>query len=162
QEQAVTELSQKTLSTTEAQGECPNIFFESSKTLSNGAVVTWTSSFGGFDYTKGTNDTVTVSWSVDPPTVPVMFVSFDENNKVWTPPKDVGGTWDFSPTDPPSSDSLLTVNMSEMHRAIEPDWHGFIGNGHFKLVLDVDGIRVKLGVNVHLEDPDGGYTPRCP
>ncbi|MFQ5652236.1 MAG: hypothetical protein ACE5IY_20085, partial [bacterium] len=34
--------------------ENKNIVCTSSKTLSNGAVVTWTSSFGGFDYAKGT------------------------------------------------------------------------------------------------------------
>ncbi len=57
--------------------------------------------------------------------------------------------------------------MDPMHRAIDtdPDWEGYIGNGHGKLVLDVTNgttVRAKLGLNVHLEDPDDGFDPRCP
>lgn len=133
-----------------------NIVCTSSKTLSNGATVTWTSSFGGFDYAGG-DYTVTVSWSVVDGSA--TFTGFDAKKKTWTP-KGVGGTWSTA-----SSTSLnLTVNMDPMHRAIDvdPAWEGYIGNGHFKLELDVDGVKAKLGVNVHLENPDDGFGARCP
>lgn len=166
QDKNVTDLYREASPSENPQGECPNIFYESLKILSNDVVVTWTSSFAEFDYTKGADSTVTVRWSVVPTTASVTFVSLYEKKKVWTPPKDVNKDindelrWSFNYG---TGDSLdLTVKMDPMHRAIDPDWKGYIGNGHFKLELKVDGIKVKLGVNVHLEDPDDGFTPRCP
>ncbi|MFQ5865378.1 MAG: hypothetical protein ACE5IW_09145, partial [bacterium] len=108
--------------------------------------------------------TVTVTWKTMGASA--TFVDFAERNKVWTPPKDVNE--DNEEIEKWSTDNLtdstidLTVTMVSMHRAIDPDWQGYIGNGHFTLVLDVDGITVKLGVNVHLEDPDEGFSHRCP
>lgn len=164
QAQDVADRSQETLSTEQLQGECPNIFFESTKQLSNGAEVTWTSSFGGFDYEKGTPYTVTVTWKTMGASA--TFVDFAERNKVWTPPKDVNkgaeATTRWSTNNRTDSSLDLTVKMEPMHRAIDPDWQGYIGNGHFKLELSVDGIMVKLGINVHLEDPDDGFNHRCP
>ncbi|MFQ6114419.1 MAG: hypothetical protein ACE5NG_10105, partial [bacterium] len=82
------------------------------------------------------------------------------------PPKDVNkgaeATTRWSTNNRTDSSLDLTVKMEPMHRAIDPDWQGYIGNGHFKLELSVDGIMVKLGVNVHLEDPDDGFNHRCP
>ncbi len=140
------------------QGSCPNIFEESTKTLSNGAIVTWTSSFGGYEYVKGTDYTITVSWTVVGGSA--TFVGFTQKNKNGWTPKGVSGTWGTSNLTASSID--LTVNMDPMHRSVEPDWQGYIGNGHFSLELRVDGVRAKLGVNVHLEDPDPGFANRCP
>jgi mono/diheme cytochrome c family protein len=66
--------------------------------------------------------------------------------------------------------------MMPMHPAGNPDhdddddeeaWAGKIGNGHFWLRLEIDDgegnvERVKLGVNLHLEDPADGYGTNCP
>jgi hypothetical protein len=105
--------------------------------------------------------TVEVAWTVDGGTA--TFESFVAKPNVWTPKdkkdrigKGVDGNWDFEETT-----NELTVNMTKMHRSEEEDWQGYIGNGHFKLELLVDGVKAKLGVNVHLEDPDGGFDPRC-
>ncbi|MFQ5810769.1 MAG: hypothetical protein ACE5JM_14230 [Armatimonadota bacterium] len=142
-------------------GTCPDIYYESDKTLDNGAIVTWRSSFGGFNYTQGQPYTVTVVWGVQGGSA--TFVGFGPKNRAWTP-KGVGGTVPGTayPGSTGSNSMDLTVNMNPMHWAVEPDWQGYIGNGHFKLELDVDGIATKLGVNVHLEDPDGSYGDRCP
>jgi hypothetical protein len=130
--------------------------YESTETLSNGATVTWTSSFGGFDYTVEEDYTVKVAWTVDGRTA--TFESFVEKPNVWTPKdkkdrldKGVDGSSDFI-----ENTKELTVTMTKMHRSEEEDWQGYIGNGHFK---------AKLGVNVHLEDPDDpddGFVSRCP
>lgn len=139
-------------------GDCPNIYYESSKVLKNGVKVTWTSSFGGFNYERGSDYGVTVTWSVDAGTA--EFVSFTAKRKTWTP-KGVNGSSSFDP-----GTGNLTVSMLPMHRAVEQDWQGYIGNGHFKLELKVTNgngtVWAKLGVNVHLEDPDDGYSWRCP
>lgn len=142
------------------QGACPDIYFESTETLSNGVTLTWTSSFGGFDYNMRDDYPVTVTWSVDSGVA--TFMDFVDKSNVWTPKdkknrpgKGVDGSWDFD-------GSTLTVTMTKMHRVEEDDWLGYMGNGHFKLELLVDGVKVKLGVNVHLEDPDGSFDPRCP
>lgn len=140
-------------------GDCPDIYYESTKTLKNGAVVTWTSSFGGFDYTMGSPYTVTVTWSVENGSA--QFLDFKAKKKVWTPPRDVEGNWLFD-----DATNELTVTMTQMHRSVQPGWQGYIGNGHFKLELNVTNasgtVKAKLGVNVHLEDPDPGYPDRCP
>jgi len=138
-------------------GTCPDIFEQSTKTLSNGAIVTWTSGFSGYDYGKGTNYTVTVGWTVSGGSA--TFVSFGQKKEGWTP-KAVNGTWSINNQTANSID--LTVNMNPMHRVVQPDWQGFIGNGHFVLELKVDGVKTKLGVNIHLEDPDPGFANRCP
>ncbi len=124
--------------------------------------MTWTSSFGGFDYIMGEGYTVNVAWTVDGGTA--TFESFVAKPNVWTPKykenrpgKGVNGTWDFV-----EGTNGLTVIMAKMHRSEEEDWQGYIGNGHFKLELMVDGVKAKLGVNVHLEDPDYGFASRCP
>ncbi|MFQ5640390.1 MAG: hypothetical protein ACE5IR_20615 [bacterium] len=131
-----------------------NIICTSKKTLSNGAIVTWTSSFGGFNYAKGNPYVVTVTWSVAGGSA--IFTSFTAKKKIWTP-KGVDGDWDYD-------DGSLTVSMDPMHRAIdtEPAWQGYIGNGHFKLELLVGTVKAKMGVNVHLEEPGPDYSPRCP
>lgn len=139
-------------------GSCPDVHYTSSKLLSSGAMVTWTSSFGGFDYARGSDYDVTVSWMVQGGSA--TFVDLAAKRKAWTP-KGVDGSalW----TGDPSTGAVdFTVSMGAMHRVMEPDWRGYIGNGHFKLTLDVGGELVKLGVNVHLEDPDDGYSDRCP
>ncbi|MFQ5511784.1 MAG: hypothetical protein ACE5EO_08045 [Candidatus Krumholzibacteriia bacterium] len=140
-------------------GNCPDIYYESDKTLSNNAVVVWTSSFGGFEYSAGGSYTVTVSWTVTGASS-VSYEGFDEKRKAWTPRGSAGG-WSVDDSNASNGSIDLTVTMSDMHRSVKPNWAGYIANGHFKLQLDVDGIRAKLGVNIHLEDPDTATTSRC-
>lgn len=140
----------------DAQGACPDLYFKSSKVLRNSAVVTWTSSFVGYDYKMSDPYQVIVDWQVENGTA--TFARFSGKKKVWTPPKDVGGTWEFDETS-----GCLTVTLSEMHRSVKSGWAGYIGNGHFKLELNVANangtVKAKFGVNVHLEDPDS--QTRC-
>ncbi len=135
---------------------CPNIYEESIDTLNNGVIVTWTSSFGGYEYEKGTDYTVTVGWTVSGGSA--TFVGFTSRRLLWTPPI-VRGSWSTNNQQASSID--LTVTMNPMHRSIGPDWRGYIGNAHFTLNLNVDGLLAKFGVNVHLEDPDDGNRNRC-
>ncbi|HSG82506.1 MAG TPA: hypothetical protein VLC48_09665 [Gemmatimonadota bacterium] len=152
-------------------GTCPDVYWETEELLEDGVTLTWTSAFGGYEYTIDTDYTALVSWSVDGASA--TFIEFgartdrsgNPRKNTWTPRgrDEVDGL--LITLDPP-----VTVNLSDMHYSAEDidddgiiDWAGEIGNGHFWLVLDVEGINkpVKLGVNVHLEDPDNS-TSRCP
>ena len=159
-----------------AGGSCPDLFYETTVTLPNGASVTWTSSFGGFDYAVGTDyAAATVTWSVSGGSATFDRFGARTNKKnTWTPRGNdfVDGTLTLGALD--SGNLPIIVNMAPMHRGDEdtdgdgtPDWRGLIGNGHFWLVLDVDDevgeiVHAKLGVNMHLEDPDSGFPTRCP
>ena len=147
-------------------GSCPNVYWESEELLDNGLTVRWTSGFGGFEYEQGADYTGLVAWSVDGGSATLTGAGVRSGGHTWTPRgrDSVEGT--LVSVDPP-----FTVNMFDMHRGNEdtdgdgiPDWQGLIGNGHFWLVLQVDGMNkpIKLGVNYHLEDPDDGYSSRCP
>lgn len=148
-------------------GTCPNVFFESEALLSNGLTLTWTSSFGGFDYDIGADCVASVEWSLDSGSA--SFVSFGPRKakNTFTPRGRDSAEGTVSHSSPGAGDVGATVNMHEMHRAVEPDFLGEIGNGHFWLILDVkndagSAVRVKLGVNIHLEDPDDRFEDRCP
>lgn len=147
-------------------GACPNVYYETTDTLPNGAIVTWRSAFGGFEYDL-TNPAYTVNeiWTVTGgPTVTAADLGTRKNSKnTWTPRSKndpANGTFSIANVGTTSLD--LTVNFSEMHQGDEDidgdgvlDWIGEIGNGHFHLVLDFDdGTQAKFGVNVHAEDPD--------
>jgi len=147
-------------------GSCPNVFWESEELLDDGLTVRWTSGFGGFEYDQGTEYTGLVTWSVDGGLATLTSAGVRSGGHTWTPRgrDPVDGT--LVSNDPP-----FIVNMFDMHRGAEdtdgdgvPDWQGFIGNGHFWLVIQVDGMNkpIKLGVNYHLEDPDDGFSSRCP
>jgi hypothetical protein len=138
-----------------------------SETLDNGAIVTWTSSFGAFDYTLATDHPFIVEWSVEGGSA--ASVSFDErtqkrrNGTTFTPKKDVAGSWTEAVL---TADSrLVTVNLSEMH----PAGDYMIGNAHFHLGLTVTDdltdtpVIAKFGVNDHLEDLDeaAGAVSNC-
>lgn len=147
-------------------GSCPDVYWESEELLDNGATVTWTSGFGGFEYSENTNYTASVVWSIDGGSATLTSAGERSNGHTWTPrgQDSVDGT--LVNSSPP-----FTINIFDMHRGDEDidgdgisEWQGLIGNGHFWLVLEVDGINkpVKLGVNIHLEDPDDGFSDRCP
>jgi hypothetical protein len=147
-------------------GSCPNVYWESQELLENGATVTWTSGFGGFEYSQGSDYSGAVAWSVDFGSATLVSAGVRSRGHTWTPrgQDSVDGTL-VSATPP------FTINMADMHRGDEdtdgdgvPDWQGLIGNGHFWLVVQVDGMNkpIKLGVNFHLEDPDDGFSSRCP
>ncbi len=151
------------------EGSCPNgVFTRMSETLDNGAIVTWTSSFGAFDYTLATDHEFTVEWSVEGGSA--EFDSFDEriqkmrNLTTFTPKQDVVGSWtEVAGLDADSR--LVTVNLSEMH----PAGDYMIGNAHFHLGLTVTDdltdtpVIAKFGVNDHLEDLDeaAGAVSNC-
>ena len=163
-------------------GTCPDVFYESEQELDNGVTVTWTSAFGGFDYTLGDVYTGQVAWSVDQGSAtlssPVGFGTRTPNQKgkrnSWTPrgQDPVDGTMALGAAGTGTQD--VDVSMDPMHRGDEDvdgdgtnEWEGLIGNGHFWLWLDVDDgagnvESAKFGVNFHLEDPDEGFLDRCP
>ncbi len=158
-------------------GTCPDVFFEETEVLDNGVAVTWTSGFGGFDYTEGTDYVGTVVWSVDQGDA--TFDGFTMRSPMpntWTPLGPGGDAVDGTMMSGAEGDGSVdvTVNMSPMHDVgadtedAEADgWMGQIGNGHFWLLLTVDDGEgndesVKLGVNFHLEDPADGFAARCP
>jgi hypothetical protein len=157
-------------------GACPNVFWETTELLDNGVTVTWTSAFGGFDYAVASEYTAAqATWSVDIGSATFVSFAARPHGKTWTPRgrDPVDGTLNVGV--PGATSVALTVDMFDMHRGDEedldgdgfPDWQGLIGAGHFWLVLDVDDgagsvERVKLGVNVHLEDPDDAFPDRCP
>lgn len=147
-------------------GSCPDVYWESEELLDNGATIRWTSGFGGFEYELNTDYSASVEWSVDVGSATLMDAGVRSNGHTWTPKGQDGVDGTLVSSTPP-----FTIYMDDMHRGDEdidgdgtPEWQGLIGNGHFWLVLDVDGINgpVKLGVNFHLEDPDDGFSNRCP
>ena len=56
-----------------AGGSCPDLFYETTVTLPNGASVTWTSSFGGFDYAKIMRKVQFIESYIPPPKDAAMF-----------------------------------------------------------------------------------------
>ncbi|UCC71933.1 MAG: hypothetical protein JSV86_16410 [Gemmatimonadota bacterium] len=160
-------------------GTCPDVYWETTEELGDGLTLTWTSVLGGFDYTVGQAYNATTTWSLSSSTGPVPSASFVElgerakGKNTWTPKaKNDPVTGSFDPGTPGDGTLPLTVNMSAMHRGDEddldgdgaPDWQGLIGNGHFWLVIELEGFNksIKMGVNVHLEDPDESFADRCP
>ncbi len=149
-------------------GDCPNVYWNSQETLDDGTTtITWSSSLGGFDYGLGTDYAAAVTWSVDGADATLNpQTGMRPRGNTWTPRGRDSAEGDLVTADPP-----FTINMSEMHSSSEDtdgdgvdDWLGEIGNGHFWVVLDIDGMNrpVKLGVNIHLEDPAEGFATRCP
>ena len=155
-------------------GTCPDVFYEHTELLENGATVTWTNVLGGFDYGLGTEYSAEVRWSVDGGTG--EYVEFTKRNgkNTWTPRfgKDdgvdgmliVGAAGAGSVAVTVSMDPMKSVGGSDGNG---DDWAGLKGTGHFWLRLDVDNgfgevESVKLGVNFHLEDPADGHEPFCP
>lgn len=147
-------------------GTCPNVYWESQELLDNGATVTWTSGFGGFEYSDNTEYTASVAWSIEGGSGVLISAGERSHGLTWTPKGSDSVDGNLVSSDPP-----FTINMTDMHRGDEdidgdgiPEWQGLIGNGHFWLVVEVDGLSrpVKLGVNIHLEDPDDGFSSRCP
>jgi hypothetical protein len=154
-------------------GTCPDVYWETTEELDDGVMLTWRSAFGGFSYGVTDAYAVQVEWTLTGATLlSASFVERAKGNNTWTPKSKrdpVSGS--FTAGTPNGSSLPLTVNMSAMHRGDEdldgdgvPDWRGLIGNGHFWLVLQLDGFQkaIKLGVNVHLEDPDDLFDHRCP
>ena len=158
-------------------GGCTDIYYESDALLPNGVTVNWRSAFGGFEYQILADYTATVVWWLNDGTAEASFVDFGERSKgkTFTPRGRDSAEGDISHNNLVESWGTLdmTVKMYEMHWAVDPafdetpKFQGDIGNGHFWLILDVDNgsghtVRAKLGVNVHLEDPDNGIDNRCP
>ncbi|MDH3297641.1 MAG: hypothetical protein OEM96_05105 [Gemmatimonadota bacterium] len=146
-------------------GSCPDVYYEETELLDNGVTLTWTSVLAGFDYTLGADYVGTVNWTVDQGSAAFDgFTVRNNSRKTWTPTgssgADVFGT--MTPGAPGDGTVDVTVSMDPMHATAD----GQLGNGHFWLLLTVDDgagneEQVKLGVNFHLEDPDGAET-NCP
>lgn len=119
-------------------------------TKSKGATtVSWNSSFvhQGFDclpitLTEGHLDIVVESGDA-------AFLAFLGRNKVFTPPKDVTGSY-------VADESFFKVEVDSLH--FDEDLGVWIGNVHLKMRMEVDkdGLpgreaRADFGVNLHLE-----------
>lgn len=157
-------------------GTCPNVYYEATELLENGATVTWTNVIGGFDYELGSDYLAEVRWSVEDGSG--VYVDFTTRNgpNTWTPRFGKNGSVDgtMGAGSPGAGFVPITVSMDPMKSVggsgdgDEPDdWSGLTGTGHFWLRLDVENGEgetesVKLGVNFHLEDPADGFEPRCP
>ena len=157
-------------------GDCPDVYYEHSETLENGATVTWTSALAGFDYATGDGYVAEVLWSVSDGSATYAGFTGRNGNNTWTPKggrdPDVDGT--MTPGTPAAGSVPVTITMDPMKDVgnangdDDPeDWAGAFGTGHFWLLLDVENGEgetesVKLGVNIRLEDPAEGYAARCP
>lgn len=150
-------------------GTCPDVYWMSEEEVDDGIVIRWSSALAGYDYAIPGDYAAAVVWEIEGATATVNIESgVRAHGNTWTPRGRDSAEGNLVSNDPP-----FTVAMTEGHTAEDDidddgvvDWAGEIGTGHFWLQLDVDGMRkpVKLGVNVHLEDPDenAGFGPRCP
>jgi hypothetical protein len=155
-------------------GTCPDVFQEHTQVLPNGATVTWTSGIGGFDYDVGTDYSTQVHWSVDGGTGEYTGLTERPGNGTWLPRsgKDSGVDGILMVGVAGAGFVPVTVSMDPMMSVDASgddgdEWAGFAGTGRFWLRLAVQGGKgkarsVRLGVNVHLEDPADGYQTRCP
>ncbi|MFQ5398430.1 MAG: hypothetical protein ACE5E7_02405 [Anaerolineae bacterium] len=133
---------------------------EKQSTKRKGATtVTWDSSFVETEYTLERPLTVGVDWIAGLGSA--TFNSFEGKKKIWTP-KGVNGAWSVQGTNPVQ----LTVTFTDLH--YDAKRQCFIGNGHFKLYLNIDkdGLPGEetiagYGVNVHVEQSasNGGECP---
>ncbi len=134
---------------------------EQSTNIKGATTVTWDSSFVETEYTVGQPLTVDVDWHVDAGSA--SFHSFGAKRNTWTPKKDVDGTWSTSGTNPVT----LTVTFNKLH--YDARRQCLIGNGHFKLYLNIDkdgdGSEESVagyGVNVHVEQSTNPAAQVCP
>ena len=158
-------------------GTCPDVYYEHTELLGNGATVTWTNVIAGFDYDLSTDYLAQIQWSVEDGSG--AYVDFTTRNgpNTWTPRSGNNGSVDgmMSAGVPDAGSVPITVSMDPMksvggsgNGGDDPDdWSGWKGSGHFWLRLDVENGEgeiesVKLGVNFHFEDPADGFEPRCP
>ncbi len=134
---------------------------EQSTNTKGATTITWDSSFVETAYTKDQPLKVDVNWKVDAGSA--SFNKFEAKRNTWTPKKDVNGTWLASGENPVT----LTVTFNDLHYdARRQCW---IGNGHFKLYLNIDkdgdGIEDSVagyGVNVHVEQSTNPNASVCP
>ncbi len=158
-------------------GDCPDVYYEHTETLDNGAEVTWTSALAGFDYAIGESYVADVQWSVSGGSATYAGFTERNGNATWTPKGGKGGGVDgtMTPGSAAAGSVPVTIAMEPMKDVGNADgdgddpedWAGAFGTGHFWLLLDVENGEgetesVRLGVNVRLEDPAEGYAPRCP
>ncbi|UCF21534.1 MAG: hypothetical protein JSU87_09160 [Gemmatimonadota bacterium] len=150
-------------------GDCPNVYWMSEEEVEDGIIVRWSSALAGYDYAVTDDYFAAVTWEVEGATATLSDESGTRaNGNTWTPRGRDPAEGNLLSSNPP-----FTVEMTAMHAAEDDDdgdgvidWMGEIGTGHLWLQLDLEGMRkaVKLGVNIHLEDPDegAGFSSRCP
>lgn len=125
--------------------------------------VEWTSSFQDLDYELGTTVTIDISWNV-----PAGLAALDEDEPFaprfpFFTPKDpfdpVGGEMELVGFDTDARTVTVKVTFTALH--ISAEEMSDKGNAHMSIFLFVDEddngaveSRVKLGVNLHVEDPD--------
>jgi len=157
-------------------GICPKVFYEHSEVLENGVHIGWRNVVADFDYALGETIEMPVEWWIVDGVGGASFRDFTERNgpNTWTPaggPEGgVSGEMHHGPAD--VDWVSIQVSMESMKTVGKPGddsgrWRGRFGVGHFWLHLLVENDEgdpefVKLGVNVHLEDPDAGAELRCP
>lgn len=157
-------------------GTCPTVFYEHSEVLENGVHIGWQNGAANFDYTLGETIEMPVEWWIVEGGGAVEFWDFTERNgpNTWTPAG--GSEGGVSGTMHPGAANVdwvsIQVSMESMKTVGKPGddsgtWSGRFGVGHFWLHLLVENDEgdeelVKLGVNVHLEEPDVGAATRCP
>jgi hypothetical protein len=157
-------------------GTCPTVFYEHSEMLENGVHIGWRNVVADFDYSQGETTEIPLEWWIVEGAGSVTFRDFTERNgpNTWTPaggPE--GGVSGEMTLGAVGVDWVsLQLSMESMKTVGKPGddsdtWSGRFGVGHFwlQLLVENDGgdeELVKLGVNVHLEDPDVGAELRCP
>lgn len=155
-------------------GTCPDVFYEHTQALPNGATLTWTGVIAGFEYSRGADYSAQVNWSVEGGIGEYVSLTERPGNGTWTPRsgRDAGVDGILIVGAAGAGFVPVTVSMDPMRSvgASEDDgddWAGFEGTGRFWLRLNVENAKgktrtIRLGVNIHLEDPIDGYESRCP
>jgi hypothetical protein len=157
-------------------GICPTVYYEHSEILKNGVHIGWRNVVADFDYSQGETIEIPVMWWIVEGAGAVTFRGFTERNgpNTWTPAggPEGGVTGEMYPGTEDVDWIPIQVSMRSMKKVGKPGddagtWSGRFGVGHFWLQLLVENNEgepelARLGVNVHLEDPDVGADLRCP
>jgi len=119
-------------------------------------IITWESSFVDLDYSVGDMITLTVNWTVEE-----GAAEFDDFVlRSYTPKSKMDPAIGTDPVSAGLTDNSVTVTFwfSELH--LDDNNFVDIGNGHYKLYLNVDEdgdgtpeTVAGYGVNIHVEDP---------